>query len=323
MIGRGGTVGRALAATRQRRRLRAGRLSWVIKISAPADESAARWGDTAFAEDLAVALRALGQHVRIDFLGSAPGTPGDVVLVLRGLHRIDAAPGALNYLWIISHPDAVTDEELSGGWDRVFAASRTWPRGAAAGAIPLLQAASTTRFSPGPGDPAAAEDVLFVGTSRGVVRPVVRDAIAAGAPLAIYGHDWEDYVEPRFVRADHLAFARVPTAYRSARIVLNDHWEDMRRNGFISNRLFDATFVGARVISDSFEGREELFGGLVRTYADVSELRSLLTDEGCWPSEAERHRLAAAIRQQHSFDARAATLLDYALRDTGAARPTR
>ena len=39
--------------------------------------------------------------------------------------------------------------------------------------------------------------------------------------------------------------------YSSAKIVLNDHWPDMRAHGFLSNRLYDALACGAFVISDA------------------------------------------------------------------------
>lgn len=299
-------------------RVRRGRLTWAIKISAPDDESALRWGDSAFAQDLADALSRRGQSVSIHPLGTHPPPPRgdyDVVLVLRGLHRIDPVPGRLNYLWVISHPDAVSDDEAAAGWGRIFAASRTWSPHPRWGVQPLLQAASARRFSPGTPEEDVAEDVLFVGTSRGVVRPVVRDAIAAGARVGIYGHDWERFADPSFIRADHLEFTRVPAAYRSARIVLNDHWDDMRAHGFVSNRLFDASFVGARVVSDDIAGLDELFGGLVKTYRSLEELERLLTDESAWPPIPERLRIAAAIRERHSFDARAHTLVQAALSD--------
>ncbi len=298
------------------RRIHAGRLRWNIRLSAPDDPSAERWGDTAFARDLADAFARQGQSARIDFLGAqATAAWGDVVLVLRGLHRIDPEPGALNFLWIISHPDAVSADELHAGWDRVLAASLTWRHEAFAPIHPLLQAASTTRFHLGRPDPRMKEDVVFVGTSRRTVRPVIRDAIAAGANVGIYGHDWEDFVSREHIRADHLDFSRVPAAYRSARIVLNDHWDDMRKRGFVSNRLFDATFVGACVISDEIEGMGELFGGLVRTYKSQEELAHLLLDKDAWPSPAERSTIAERIRDEHSFDVRAAELVHMALND--------
>lgn len=297
-------------------RYRRRQLNWAIKISAPDDETAARWGDTAFAEDLADALRGQGQAARVVFFGAEPSAAeeDDVVLVLRGLHDIGPVPGAVNFLWIISHPDGVGDSEATRGWDQVFVASNTWRGIEGIEVTPLLQAVSTRRFTREPERDDISEDVVFVGTSRRVERPVVRDAIAAGARLGVYGHDWDDFIDPSFVRADHLDFESVPGAYRGSRIVLNDHWSDMRDHGFISNRLFDATAVGARVISDQVPGADEIFGGLVRTYGSVEDLRRLLSDDDAWPSVEEREAIVERVRADHSFDARAEVVIKVAIR---------
>jgi hypothetical protein len=303
---------------RRRARIRHGRLNWAILTSAPAGPAGLRWGDTAFASDLAEALETRGQHTSVVPLGSAVENADDVDvrIVLRGLHRIDPSPVGINYLWIISHPDEITAEEAHAGWTRVFAASLTWSRLAEFHATPLLQAASTRRFLPGPSNPELTEDVLFVGTSRRQERPVIRDAIEAGARLGIYGHDWEGFVPAEAIRREGLEFARVPDAYRSARIILNDHWEDMRTGGFLSNRLFDATFVGAHVVSDHVNGIDEIFGGLVRTYTSLDDLRMLLGDESGWPDSSDRAQIAARIRELHSFDARAGFLIECATADS-------
>ena len=56
--------------------------------------------------------------------------------------------------------------------------------------------------------------------------------------------------------------------YCSAGVVLNDHHDDMRRDGFLSNRLFDATACAARVVSDEIDGVTEVFGDVVKTFHD-------------------------------------------------------
>jgi spore maturation protein CgeB len=143
----------------------------------------------------------------------------------------------------------------------------------------------------------------------------VRDAIAAGADVAIYGRLWNKFVDAHHIRGQLLSNEEVPAAYRSAGVVLCDHWEDMRRESFISNRVFDATAAGARLISDEVEGIQELFGGQVRTYRTVDELSDLLDHKiEVFPAEEERLRLAEMVRREHSFDARARTLLDVAVR---------
>lgn len=300
----------------RRLRIQRGTLRWRIEISAPNDPSASRWGDLAFGEDLAEALRARDQQVDIGLFGAElPERQPDVKLVLRGLHRIMPSPGTLNVLWVISHPDDVSVAEMSAGWDRVYVASRSWSRGNEVGAKVLLQATSSRRFAPGAIVDDLQEEVLFVGTPRGYLRPVVEDAIAVGAKLGVYGHDWERFIDGRYIRADHLEFARVPDAYRSAGRVLNDHWPDMRDKGFLSNRLFDAAAAGALVISDEFDDASNIFGGLVRTYTNRGELAQLINTLDGWPDTNQRRASADAVRKHHSFDARAKTLVEDSLNE--------
>jgi O-antigen biosynthesis protein len=294
---------------------------WAIKIAAPAGRDSLWWGDRHFAEALSAALRKLGQDVVVDFKGAHDRDSAyldDVVLVLRGLTRIEPQPGRVNLLWVISHPDRVDVTEAQS-FDGVFAAGASWAERMSEQmeqpVHTLLQCTDPKRFRPDAGVPDTGEQVLFVGNSRNVFRPVVRDAIAAGADVAIYGRLWDQFVDTHHIRGQLLSNEEVPAAYRSAGVVLCDHWEDMRREAFISNRVFDATAVGARLISDDVAGLQDLFGGLVRTYRTVGELKELLDYKTeVFPAEEERLRLAERVRREHSFDARARTLLDAAVR---------
>ena len=220
-------------------------------------------------------------------------------------------PATTNVLWVISHPEWVSRDELES-YDLVLASSETWARHmdtvVSVPVRPMLQATDPGRSHSGPPDPALQEDVLFVGRTRGVLRPIVRDAIAAGVDVAIYGDGWEQFVDPRHIRAESLPHARAATAYRSARRVLNDHWDDMTRHGFLSNRLFDAVANGARVVSDPVAGLE-LFEGAVRAYTSLDELRRLLQDDDGWPDDRQMEAIAARIRTAHSFDARASAII--------------
>lgn len=302
----------------RRMRLMSRKLRWAIKISAPEGPTGDFWGDVAFADDLATALRRLGQSVRIDRLNVQADPAGpwdDVVLWLRGLATPEPVPNTVSMLWVISHPELVSDAELSMGWHQTYAASLSWASQKAnatqAAVQPLLQAVSRDRFSPvGPAQP---HEVLFVGTTRGVERPVVLDAVRTGLPIEIYGHGWGGIIDDALIKADHLSFTDVPAAYRGAHRVLNDHWEDMRRDGFYSNRLFDAVASGARVVSDNIDGLDLLFGPMVQTYDDNRQLAALLTDNALWPDQDTRQHLAFSVLEKHSFDARAKVLLDDAL----------
>lgn len=293
-------------------------LRWALKTAATPGALGDNWGDTYFADDLARALRGLGQDVVIDrrkaYVRERSDHLDDVVLAIRGLHQITPQPGATNILWVISHPDLVSDDELTSGFRLAYAASSQWAtdRTTSSGreVRTLLQATDPRRFRPGPPDESVAADVLFVGRTRRIFRPIVRDAIAAGADLSVYGSGWDTFIDTSYIRADHLDNDELPAAYGSSRIVLNDHWADMAAHGFLSNRLFDAVASGARVITDEVPGLRSVFGSLVQEYATVDDLRALLApDCPAYGTEEDRRAQVEAVARQHSFDARARTLL--------------
>jgi len=292
-------------------------LRWSVVTAAPAGEAGEQWGDTWFARDLVRALRWQGQQAKVVARGGAESQArdaDDVVLVLRGLRKVTPRPGPATWmLWVISHPELVNADEAAA-FDLVFAASNHWSRAGEVGAIPLLQATNPERFSPAAGPPDTGEPILFVGSTRGEYRPIVRDAIASGAELAIYGVGWDAYLPADRIRGDFLPNEQLPAAYASAGIVLNDHWPDMAAEGFLSNRLFDAAATGARIVSDPAAGLNEVFGDVVRTYTSTEELRSILcgTPESEFADRSARVQLAVMIAREHSFDARARELIERA-----------
>lgn len=298
------------------------RLRWAIKNPAPAGERGDRWGDTHFGAQLADALRGLGQQVVVDRrpeFHRDSGRLDDVVLTLRGLVPYQPAWGQVNLLWLISHPELLGRAEAEG-YDRVLAASVAWAeKTSKAWGVridPLLQATDPRVFHPDTASPDTGHELLFVGGSRGQLRPMVRDAVAEGLPLSLYGHEWEGLVPDSVVRATYLPNHEVSAAYRSAGIVLNDHWEDMRDEGFLSNRLFDAVASGARVVTDDVAGLREVFGPTVqvaRTPAELAALVNALDRDAVFGSDDVRREWAGRIHREHSFAARAQQLLDVAL----------
>ncbi|WP_336647850.1 glycosyltransferase [Microbacterium sp. MMO-10] len=292
------------------------RLRWAIKTGAPAGPRGESWGETHFARSLAAALERLGQYAAVDArpaLARATGDLDDVVLSLRGPHELALPPAAHRLLWIISHPDEVTAEEVRDA-DTVYAASAPWARRATerfgVAVRPLLQCTDAHRFRPQGLQRTA--DLVFVGTARGIARPSVVEPVRAGRPVRVYGPDWRGYIPGSAIAATHIANDRLPAVYEAAGAVLNDHWPAMQREGFVSNRLFDVVAAGGRAISDEVDGIAELFGSAVRTYADVPALLELTAAplDTHFGTDAEIAERSERIRAEHSFDARARTLLD-------------
>ncbi len=296
-------------------------LRWAIKLAAHPGLRGDAWGDVHFAAALGRSLERLGQQVVVDRRESRDRetrTIDDVTLVIRGLEKVDPHPDQVNLMWLISHPEMVADAELAG-FDVVFAASEPWARDQAArtgsDVRPLLQATEPERFSPALRGRFRQHDLLFVGRSRNVLRPIVKDVVEARLDLDIYGDGWEQFGLGDLVVEQYLPNELAGAAYASAGVVLNDHWRDMADHGFISNRLFDAVACGARVVSDEVAGLSSLFGGCVQTYQNLDDLRRLLGKDRdqYFPDDEARRIIAEKVAVEHSFDARARELLDAAL----------
>ena len=312
-------------------------LRWQIITPVTSSNVKANWGDTWFAQDLAEALRALGQIVTIDSQSSSQRatTPlTDVVLTLRGLTPVahylakDSLP--VEMVWLMSNPDSIQPGEFDH-LDAVFVASNSFVEqldAVGVRAIPLLQATNPEKFKPLDSNELRARvneylrkrlegSLLFVGGARAGGRPIVTDAKRSGAKLAIFGHGWGPLVAANELLGDHVPNEDLNALYQTAAVVLADHEESMRRHGFVSNRLFDAAASGARVLADQPSGDtyliEDLFGGSVHTYRDLATFRGLVTDpKTAWPNDDLRRENAIRVGRENSFVRRAEVLLQAA-----------
>ena len=290
---------------------------WSIKIAAPFGRRL-WWGDFHFANSLARALRTLGQDVVVDTHDTwyrADAASDDVVLVLRGLEVYEPAAHQINLLWLISHPDDVTAAELDG-FDHTFAASAGVRSGSnlPTGIETMLPATDAERFRPRTPQRDFRHQVLFVGNTKWRLRPVVRDALAADLPLSVYGDSWTGLLPEGVLRGERIPNKQLARFYSSAGVVLNDHWEDMRRENMLSNRLFDAAACGATAVSDHVAGIDDIFDGAIHTYRRAEELGPLVSRLLANPTAGRHHRLEVAefVRTHHSFEVRARRLVEVA-----------
>lgn len=288
-------------------------LTWGIKYAAVGGVKGDSWGDTAFVESLKEAVKRTGGAVNTYRHGANldyDHAPDDINLVIRGLDRVAPIPGQVNVLWVISHPEAITKNELMG-FDLVYAASEPWAlRMSSKFGIDvrvLLQATDVTRFNVEGPLLVPSRPPVFVGSVHpGRRRNVVETAFGSGIPIEVIGKGWRDRLPSNILRADYVENSDLCSIYRSASRVLADHWIGMAEEGFIQNRVFDAVACGSRVISDFVPGIEEKFGGAVRVYRDSEELRYLCSEAANkeFPSDEELLGLAEKCRLEHSFDQR-------------------
>ena len=290
-----------------------------LRIGVPSWDVIDRWGDYHFARGLQRSLERAGCPTRLHFLPdwtSSTAARDDIAVHLFGLKEAPTHPGQVNILWQISHPDLATPS-IYERYDHVFVASdrfaEVMAEQVAVPVTPLHQATDPERFRPEPGGP--HHELLFVASSRKVHRRIVDDLAGTTHDLAVYGRDWTaGLIDQRFVRGEVIPNTELARYYSAADIVLNDHWDDMRFEGFISNRLYDALACGAFVISDRVFGIDAEFDGAVPTYRARPELEPLITRYLDDPDE--RRRLAAhgraIVLERHTFDVRARALSDVA-----------
>ncbi|MBV5336134.1 glycosyltransferase, partial [bacterium] len=270
-------------------------LRFSIKIGVSKHEEKHSWGDYHFALAMQRALGRAGHHARIDILpdwDTCASISDDVVIVLRGVSSYKPDPSKINLIWLISHPDDVSVSELKS-YDHIFVASH-----------PAL-------FHPDNDAEEEVPDVLFVGNSRGVRRQVIDDSLQAGLPVGVYGGGWDGLVPADWLRDAYIPNEALHRYYCNAKVLLNDHWPDMKREGFVSNRIFDAGACGAAIISDDVMGLRDIFSDNVTTYDGVEDLRnkvdSLLADDVARRAMGER--LRRSVLERHTFDHRIRDIL--------------
>jgi hypothetical protein len=290
--------------------------NWFIRTSSPSGKESTQWGDTYFAEDLAVALSELGTSANVlfrDQILQRELRENAVVVTIRGVVPMRPVAGAINILWIISHPAQLTKREMKK-FDFVFAASESWAqKNAKKWKVPistLLQATNSNLFNKSAVPQNRANNLLFVGNTRGIHRSVVRTASVIRDDLEVVGKGWEKYISRKQIKAQSLTHEQVANEYKNTKVVLCDHWSDMATQGFISNRIFDALACGATVISDYVAGIEKYFNNAVLTYKNPDELAEILKEVLSSDSENFFARAVAEdIAKNHTFKNRAQELI--------------
>lgn len=308
-------------------------LRWAIKIGASEVVTREHWGDWHFAMALRDSLERLGHHVTIDCRDRwyrPTSHLDDVVLVLRGLSYYEVSPQQINVSWVISHPELVSARELDA-YDLAFGASTRWcERTSRRSSTPvelLLQCTDHRRFHPVEPDPERRHELLAVANARGGTPPrpraAVEAALRAGLVPAVYGLRWKGLLPAGAWRGPYIPNDDLPAVYGAAGAVLNDHWDDMRENGLLSNRLFDLAACDARVISDHLPEIADVFGDVVATFRRPEEIPALLRrhlEESPERREA-RQALGEHVRREHTFDARARVLSERVLEAHARALP--
>lgn len=287
-----------------------------IKISTPNLKEAPMWGDYHFANALRAAFETIGHQASVDTMDNWYLRPKqeDVVLTLRGRQRLKVDPSKINIMWLISHPDRIDADEYAD-YDHIAVASDIYAATLRAQGLPsvsVLHQATDAALFQADDTIARKPSCLFVGNSRREYRTMVQWCVQSDLPFDLYGGGWEGILPDDMIRATSIANTDLPGYYASHQLLLNDHWDSMRDNGFLSNRLFDGSAVGAPILTDPVAGLADVFGDTISTadtmarFAEIA--RDALNDPAPYLARAERAR--QIVLGAHTFGHRAQQLAD-------------
>lgn len=282
------------------------------------------WGDWYFGHSLGDALERQGCTVRYTYRHSNRlrrlkawmlrlVSRDDVEVVIRGSVAWKPLPWKRCVQWVISQTDTLERETLRA-FDHVFFGSDRYMAEHSAScksASLLLQCTDSTCFVPNATGPET--EVLFVGNRRPYAkRDVVKRAIEAGFKVSVWGKGWDGEIPETSYAGSHIKNKELSAHYASARVVLNDHTADMRRDGFVSNRVYDVLASGTPVVTEDMPGIPADLRPYLFLYSNEEELIERLTEakEASPERRMELKTFADVVRQEHSFDRRASTILE-------------
>jgi spore maturation protein CgeB len=224
------------------------------------------WGDYWLKEHLTKEFQRLGYPV--------DHTNPKVVLHLFGEPVDTMTSDTYSIIWIHSHPDWVTPEILSK-YRKIFCISRHFIQRISDMGFHAEHLMIPTHMTPL--HSGKIYDIVFVGnTKKNRIRPVISDLGNHPYNITIWGWGWKGLIPDQWYGGDYYENEKLNELYSLSKIVLNDHHEDMRREGFINPRIIDVLASGSFVISDDVLGMDELLNSSVATYSKPEELRTTL-----------------------------------------------
>ena len=231
------------------------------------------------------------------------------------MSEFEPVNSALNILWVISHPELVSEKELSV-YDVVFLASKSYPENSNFSRLRNLkylpQATDTSRFFPHPKNTAHQSKAIYVANSRKVDRTAARFARELGLELEVYGQHWEGLIPDDWIKKEFITNSQLPNYYGNSTVVVNDHWGSQIEYGIASNRLFDVLACNRKFLTDNIESIPTDLKPFVLGYTDSGSfekgLKILLNN-----AEEIHNDLGQSshevVAKKHSFDSRVEEIL--------------
>jgi spore maturation protein CgeB len=224
------------------------------------------WGDYWFKENLLREFEKFGYP--------ADNSRPKILLHLFGEPLEEISSETYNILWIHSHPDRINPRVLEK-YRKIYCISPHF-----CGKITAMGFHAEPLIMPTNMRPVKAKkkfDIVFVGnTKQQKIRKIIRDMGSPPYNIKIWGWGWKGLIPDEWYGGEYYENSRLNELYASSRIVLNDHHEDMQREGFINPRVLDVLASGGFVVSDRVWCIDEFFGKSVPVYESPEDLRRII-----------------------------------------------
>ena len=269
------------------------------------------WGDYILAKNLKRELENLGHRVWIQLecdwemecsLMVRDRYLYDTVIYFGGYNKYIPREGQVNILWLYSHPDMWDTERTNKqsvarliDWDILWVASKKMCKklrkklsdefndrlseGPEIHYLPqvFVNMQTITKWSK---DYLEMErerrfGVTFIGNSRNVYRDSVKSILDGRMRLNIWGTGWKGVIPQKHIPNTKIKWTNnenLPRILGKSRVVINDHWPDMRDGGFISMKTFEFMAHKCFFISDDVQGMETTISKEAVTYKDSQDL---------------------------------------------------
>lgn len=245
-------------------------------------------GDFYLADDLKAGFEKIGYMVeyrfREDYKDLKLGNAGNV-LYFKGYYNFEHLPEVKDdgrkrvlYIYYVEglNLDILDEVDAVASASQKFIDEIVVPRKKQAFFVP--QFTNLERFKPAAEERDIAYPVLFVGSNHsGKGRKSVHYAQEMGANLSVFGKFWDKQLDPQTLKGKYIDNDELYRYYTNAKVVLNDHREDMAYYGFVSNRIYDVTASGGFVLTDYLPEIERVYGDSVATYKNHDEFKEKLS----------------------------------------------